>query len=168
MTEHDKELLAIYQRNLQILKNQVAQHGGPANASLSLLNQIASVEAEIAKLQGTSPELQAGGEPSTGQAVATTPQPSQPTTDDPNISYHTGNIRKLLTAAFPNPDNFETFCFDNFPEVSTTFGTGMSHTQKIQRLIEFCSAHLRFGELLELVKDENETQYNHFAGKLTR
>lgn len=95
-----------------------------------------------------------------GASTATSPQASA-------IEYNTGTIRNLLKAAFSDED-FTIFCFDNFREVHDQFSTGMSLTQKIQRLIEDCRKKMAFEKLFELVEKDNPVQYQRFADQLRR
>ena len=81
--------------------------------------------------------------------------------------YNLKLIRKLLTDAFSD-EELEQFCYDNaeFGPVAEQFSTGMSKTQKIQRLIEFCQRKVLMERLLTLVKEEQPGQYALYENDL--
>ncbi len=83
------------------------------------------------------------------------------------VVYKTGAIRKLLTAAFTDED-FTIFCYDNFRKVGNQFSTGMSFSQKVQRLIEHCEKDMTFEYLLQLIAQEHPAQYQRFESQLKR
>ena len=95
-----------------------------------------------------------------GQARPPMPEPGR-------SEWNFETIRKLLTTAFSDPE-LTNLCFDHFPEVSETFGSGMSKPQKIQHLLEHCQRKLEVERLLELVQAQNPRQYARFAAALHR
>ena len=83
----------------------------------------------------------------------------------PATGWNTAIIRELLTAAF-NDDELTTLCFDYFRPVYQELSTGMSTSQKIQRLLDYCERHDQIGKLLALVRERNPVQYARFEGRL--
>jgi len=80
---------------------------------------------------------------------------------------HTAVVRELIKEGFSD-EELIVFCYDYFPEVYHQFGTGMSKTVKIQRLIEYCVGHIQIESLLERVREHNPAQYTRFEGSLWR
>ncbi len=68
-------------------------------------------------------------------------------------------------AAFSD-EELMTFCYDNFRPVYEEFTTGMSRTQKVQRLVEYCVRRGQMAELLARVERANPYQYGRFAERL--
>ena len=68
-------------------------------------------------------------------------------------------------AAFSD-EELTTFCYDNFRPVYEEFATGMSRTQKVQRLVETCERRGEMAELLARVERANPYQYNRFRDRL--
>jgi len=92
-------------------------------------------------------------------AAAATPAPSsQPA---PSPAWNTPAVRELLMAAF-NDEELTTFCYDNFRPVYEEFATGLSRTQKTQRLVETCDRRGEMEKLLAGVQRANPYQYNQF------
>ena len=56
------------------------------------------------------------------------------------MNHNTAAIRKLLTAAFTDED-LTAFCFDHFREVYYKFGRGLTHSEKVQLLLEYCETN---------------------------
>ena len=56
------------------------------------------------------------------------------------MNYNTAAIRKLLTAAFTDED-LTAFCFDHFREIYHKFGRGLTHSEKVQLLLEYCETN---------------------------
>jgi hypothetical protein len=83
-------------------------------------------------------------------------------------AYDLKTVRKLLTAAFGD-EELNQFCLENseFRPVYEQFSAGMSKTQKIQRLIEYCERKVLMERLLALVKEEHADQYAEFENELT-
>lgn len=75
--------------------------------------------------------------------------------------YDTAVIRQLLFDAFSD-DELMSFCFDHFPTLYQDFTSGMSKSNKIQRLLDHCARHDQLGRLLELVKEANPHQYRRY------
>jgi hypothetical protein len=82
------------------------------------------------------------------------------------LSYNNAKIRRLLTEAFTDED-LNDFCMDYFPRVFEQLSTGMSKSQKIQRLMEYCARRNQFSHLLALVKDSNANKYTEYENELT-
>ena len=64
-------------------------------------------------------------------------------------------------AAFSD-EELTTFCYDNFRPVYEEFATGMSRTQKVQRLVEYCERRGEMEKLLAQVEQANPYQYDRF------
>jgi hypothetical protein len=81
--------------------------------------------------------------------------------------YNLKLIRKLMTDAFSD-EELNQFCYDNaeFRPVAEQFSIGMSKTQKIQRLIEYCERKVLMARLLGLVKEEQPEQYALYENDL--
>jgi hypothetical protein len=91
------------------------------------------------------------------------PPPSPPTPVPPSVvkEISTAAIRNLLTAAF-NDDDLTILCFDHFRPVYEQFSAGMTKSQKIQLLIEYCGRNRSFDQLLALVREHNPAQFAQF------
>ena len=81
--------------------------------------------------------------------------------DEQSPIYDTAAIRQLLFNAFGD-DELLSFCFDHFPSVYQDFGQGMSKSDKIQRLLDYCRHRGQFERLLEAIRKENPNQYEHY------
>jgi hypothetical protein len=88
----------------------------------------------------------------TGQTASTT---------SGRIKWNTSAIRDLLIAALSDEELTE-FCFDHFHPVYEQFSIGMSKTDKIQRLLDFCHRSHQMEELLSLIKEHTPAQYARF------
>jgi hypothetical protein len=116
-------------------------------------------EAELAKVVRAG-----GGTPRPPQASQPKIQPSaSPTPAQP--AFDTAAVRELLIAAFGD-EELTTFCYDNFRPVYEEFATGMSRTQKVQRLVETCDRRGEMAGLLAQVKSANPYQYTKFESRL--
>jgi superfamily I DNA/RNA helicase len=74
-------------------------------------------------------------------------------------------LQELIKEAFSGED-LELFCYNHFQEVYKQFGTGMSKTVKIQRLIEYCEQGTKTETLIARIKDYNPSQFERFAEQL--
>jgi hypothetical protein len=72
----------------------------------------------------------------------------------PQDSYTRADIRKAVTRALSD-EELDAFCMDHFPEVYEKFSSGMGKTQKVLRLIEYCSRREQLPRLLDLLRVEN-------------
>ena len=81
--------------------------------------------------------------------------------------YNTAAIRDLLATA-TSDEELTTLCFDAFRAVYEEFSTGMSKSQKILRLLDYCIRHDRVDELLAVVESVNPYQYARFRQQLER
>ena len=77
------------------------------------------------------------------------------------LEFDTAAIRQLLFDAFSD-DELNTFCFDHFLPVYQNFAYGMSKSDKIQRLLDYCARLGQFERLLDLVKEQNPYQYGRY------
>ena len=89
--------------------------------------------------------------------------PSYPPTGD----IDTAVLRELLTAALSSSD-LSTVCFDYFPPVYEDFGSGMTKSEKITRLMEYCTRNGQLERLVEILRKANPYQYAQFQGKLRK
>jgi hypothetical protein len=74
------------------------------------------------------------------------------------LFFNSTVIRQLLRDAFSD-EAFDIFCQDYFAAVYTEISRGMSRSEKIKLLIDYCQRQDAFDRLLTLVKQENPTQY---------
>mgnify|MGYP001277081078 CR=1 FL=1 len=81
------------------------------------------------------------------------------------FSWNSASVRELLKAAFTD-DELNNMCFDYFQPVYNTFAAGMSKTQKIQSLLEYCIRHSQLEKLLSLVRENNPAQYARYKNRL--
>jgi hypothetical protein len=79
--------------------------------------------------------------------------------------YDLQTVRELLTAAF-NDEELTTLCFDHFRAVYEEFSSGMSKSQKLQRLIDYCERRAALDRLFSLVMERNPAQYRRFERRL--
>lgn len=95
--------------------------------------------------------------------------PTVPVSADSNASLNSeatletemAAIRQLLFDAFSD-DELTTFCFDYFLPVYQNFAYGMSKSDKIQRLLDYCVRLGQFERLLTLVKRQNPYQFDRY------
>jgi hypothetical protein len=89
--------------------------------------------------------------------------PVAPDSDGPSSrpDRDTAAIRRLLFDAFSD-DELRSFCFDHFPPVYQDFAQGMSKSDKIQRLLDYCYRQDQFERLLEAIRKENPNQYERY------
>jgi DNA-binding NarL/FixJ family response regulator len=92
-------------------------------------------------------------------------RPSSP--EARNSNWDTAAIRELVTAAFSD-EELTTFCFDRFRSVHEQFGGGMSKSQKVQQLLDYCVRYSQLEELLKLIKECNPDQYRRFQSQVYR
>ena len=79
----------------------------------------------------------------------------------------TAIVRELVDQAFSD-EELGIFCYNHFREVYDQFGTGMSKTAKIQRLIEYCDRHVQTETLLAHCREYNPDQFARFDERLRR
>ncbi len=80
--------------------------------------------------------------------------------------YRLADIRELLVNAFSD-EELTTLCYDHFRMVYEEFAAGMSKSQKIQRLLDYCVRHEQLECLLAVVKKQNPFQYLRFESRLS-
>lgn len=78
------------------------------------------------------------------------------------ISWDTATIRELLVAALGD-EELMALCFDHFHPVYEQFSSGMSKSDKIQRLLDFSCRFDQLEKLLGLIKERAPAQYTRFA-----
>lgn len=81
--------------------------------------------------------------------------------DETGPKFNTAAIRQLLFEAFSD-EEINTFCFDYFLPLYQNFAQGMSKSDKIQQLLDYCARHGELERLLLLVKEENPYQYGRY------
>jgi hypothetical protein len=74
-------------------------------------------------------------------------------------------IRELLMAAFDD-ESLGYFCYDYFRPVYERFSTGMSKSDRTQRLIEYCERNNKVDELLARVRQANPPKYAEYEPRL--
>lgn len=188
MSQEDK-LIAIHQRRLQILREKEATYG--INAPPEILIEIEDLEAKIRALQGgarpAAPRAVAPVQPgstvyniniqhATGMAIGDGARVEQSGSGlgqppgqaaEAGSPWNTNAIRDLLTTAFDDTA-LTALCFDYFQPVYEEFAAGMTRSQKIQRLLDYCRRYGQVEELLGRIKDENPVQYHRFEAQLRR
>jgi len=151
----DKKLLA-YTRQIQLgkrIKFYPSQH--PSQERLELLGVIKEDREGFCVIRNRIYE----------QALASIKEPNAEfTPSEVRPTWDTATIRHLLTAAF-NSEELTTFCFDHFRAVYEGFGGGMSKSQRIQRLMDYCDRHNQLEKLLKLVEENNPAQFARFASQ---
>ncbi len=83
----------------------------------------------------------------------------------PEPQLNSAVVRELLVTALSDED-LTTLCHDHFWNVYQTFSIGMSKSQKIQILMDYCERKLELSQLLEVIKVQNPRQYEHFVPRL--
>jgi hypothetical protein len=74
-------------------------------------------------------------------------------------------VRRCIDRALTD-EIVRDLCFDYFPEVYRQFSGGMSRTECIRRLVEWCHDHHAFDLLLEQAKSLNAVAYSGYADRL--
>ncbi len=75
------------------------------------------------------------------------------------MGYSLADLRKFLMEAI------ETLCFDHFPEARDEFSTGMSKSDKIRRLLDYCRRRNLTSQLLLAIQAARPDQFDrHFGG----
>ena len=96
--------------------------------------------------------------------MATTPVPAESNNSlksEALPGLDTAAIRQLLFDAF-NDEELNAFCVDYFLPLYQDFAQGMSKSDKIQRLLEYCARKGQFEKLLESVKERNPYQFERY------
>ena len=76
-------------------------------------------------------------------------------------NWDIGRVRDFLMQAFSD-EELTTISYDHFRPVSDNFTVGMSKTQKIQQLLDYCNRQDQLKALLEISKMQNPYQYQRF------
>ena len=159
------------QRTLPVLREPCELPPRIAMLTYVDLREGANAEAQVRRLinairgSRTLPDPQrvpVGRTPAPAAAAATPAPPSQPA---PSPTWNTAAVRELLMAAFGD-EELTTFCYDNFRPVYEEFTTGMSRTQKAQRLVETCERRGEMEKLLAKIERANPYQYERYRGRL--
>ena len=75
-------------------------------------------------------------------------------------------VRELLIAAFDDND-LMTLCFDRFhPVYDEKFASGMSKSDKVQKLLEYCVRQGSLEDLVKLVRERNPYQYSMYVDRI--
>lgn len=74
------------------------------------------------------------------------------------MSYHIGEIRRFIAERFDD-EEVKLLCFDYFSEVYSDFTAGMTKTQMIMQLVEFCLHRDIMDELLQRIHNERPKQF---------
>lgn len=85
-----------------------------------------------------------------------------------NLTKKSANMiafRNLLKASFSDED-FDVFCYDNFPELRDDMSYSISKSKKIQNLLEFCDTRERFEFLANLLAEERPEKYQSYQDQL--
>ena len=125
------------------------------------LTSLASpVATPAASAPATSASDTGGAKPTPEATTASGVCPSRPAPQ-----WNTAAMRDLLTTAFSDGE-LTTLCFDHFRQVYEDFATGMSKSDKIQRLLDYCIRHEQVEALLAAVQRANPAQYQRFEDQL--
>lgn len=92
-------------------------------------------------------------------AAAGASDPLVPTAPQSQDGWDRARLRRMLSAAFSDGE-LVTFCFDYFPAVYEDFSSGMSKSQKIQRLLDHCVRTGSVADLVAHVEETNPYQYH--------
>lgn len=82
------------------------------------------------------------------------------------VSYSPADIRKLLVEAFSD-EEIETLCFDSFPEAQNEFSVGMSKSDKVRRLLDYCQRHGLTLQLFLAIQTTRPNQYSKYFGEVS-
>jgi hypothetical protein len=82
------------------------------------------------------------------------------------VGYSFADVRRLLTDAFGD-EEIETLCFDSFPEARNYFSAGMSKSDKIRRLLDYCRERGLTSQLLSVIQASRPTQYAAAFGQVS-
>ena len=151
--------IGLRQRTIPVLRQPCEPPMRIAMLTYADLTGKRDAETELAKIVralGGTPRP-----PEAGRATVPAPAPSTPA----QSTYNTAAVRELLMAAFSD-EELTTFCYDNFRPAYEEFATGMSRTQKVQRLVETCDRRGEIAGLLARVELANPYQYNRFKDHL--
>jgi hypothetical protein len=89
------------------------------------------------------------------QFPAITVEAKQPTPAAPTgTTYNLAALRQMLTEGLTD-EEVNHLCRDHFPNVYEQFSSGMPKTEKLHRLIEYCSRRRKLPALLDLFRDVN-------------
>ena len=94
-------------------------------------------------------------------SATNTPAQSKATAAPATPQYNTAALREWITASLDDGE-VTTLCFDYFTAVYNDLASGMTRSQKIQRLIEHCVKHDRIPELIQRVNEINPAQYERY------
>jgi hypothetical protein len=164
--------IGLRQRTLPVLREPCELPARIAMLTYVDLREGASVERQFARLLNAirggrslpvTPSVPVGGMVAPVAAASVAPAPSPRPAPAPE--FNTAAVRELLMAAFSD-EELMTFCFDDFRPVYEEFATGMSRTQKVQRLVETCDRRGEMVRLLARVARANLYQYTRFKDRL--
>jgi hypothetical protein len=97
--------------------------------------------------------------------VTETPRPGKNTDTMQENKYDLQIMRELLSAAFSD-EEITTLAFDRFREVYDDFSGGMSKSEKIRRLVDWCDRNLQVEKLMAETERRNPNQYRRYAARL--
>jgi TIR domain/Effector-associated domain 7 len=82
-----------------------------------------------------------------------------------NVDYNIANVRRLVTEALSD-EELDQLCMDHFSKVYEQFSSGMSKSQKVHRLIEYCTRQNQLPYVLNLIKSVNPEKYLNYESTL--
>ncbi len=141
--------------NLRLIEDRRAEYVLEVDVPLQLIKEERRLRTRIADLEA---QLSLAGQ----QPGAATQVEKHLPAERP---WNYATIRQLLNDALSD-EELTALCFDHFPTVYDTFGTGMSKSQKIQNLVEHCKRNLDVERLLNFVSARNPTQFARFESRL--
>lgn len=80
------------------------------------------------------------------------------------MGFSSADVRRFLLDAFSDAE-LEAWSFDRFPEAHKEFTAGMSKSEKVQLLIEYCQDHDLVAPLFAALQAERPEQYQRAFGK---
>jgi hypothetical protein len=99
------------------------------------------------------------------QPAHTPATPAAAARDVRPTTWNRSVVRQLLTDAFSD-EELTTLCFDRFHQVYEDFASGMSKSDKVLRLLDYCIRREQVEVLLVAVQQANPAQYRRFEGQL--
>ena len=123
--------------------------------NFAIIKQTITSRLQLLQQPANTPQYSNNATTSNTNTSAPSPASAQATAP---VSYKLPNIRKFLENAF-NDTELKTLCMDYFPEVENRLSDGMSKSQKINELLDYCKRNLQFPELLQAMEDSGKKQF---------
>jgi formylglycine-generating enzyme len=75
------------------------------------------------------------------------------------MSYETAKLRRFIQQHF-DPDDLDSLLFDYFPTVREEITPGMTKSQQVKLLLDYCQRHGRMPDLLAALQRERPTEFD--------